>query len=66
MNIKNLKFKTRGKIARARDLARLLPPDQARIISDLCTAHAAMAETNARLWRDNAALRAAQKQEAAE
>ena len=66
MNTGDLKFKTRAKIARARKLADSLPPDQAKIIRDLCTAHAAMAETTARLWRDNAALRASQQQEAAE
>ena len=65
MTASDLKFKTRAKIARARKLADRLPPDQAEIICDLCTAHAVMAETNARLWRDNAALRASQ-QEAAE
>ena len=66
MTASDLKFKTRAKIARARKLADRLPPDQAEIIRDLCTAHAAMAETTARLWRDNAALRASQQQEAAE
>ena len=66
MSIGNLKFTTRAKINLARKLADRLPPDQAKIIRDLCTAHAAMAETTARLWHDNAALRASQKQEAAE
>ena len=66
MTASDLKFKTRAKIARARKLADSLPPHQAKIIRDLCTAHAAMAETNARLWRDNAALRASQQREAAE
>ena len=61
MTASDLKFKTRAKIARARKLADRLPPDQAKIIRDLCTAHAAMAETTARLWRDNAALRASQE-----
>ena len=61
MTASDLKFKTRAKITRARKLADRLPPDQAKIIRDLCTAHAHMAETHARLWRDNAALRASQE-----
>ena len=57
MNTGDLKFKTRAKIHHARKLADKLPPDQAKIIHDLCTAHAAMAETCSRLHKDNRELR---------
>ena len=54
----DIKFKTRAKIDRARRIAASLPDSQAKPITDLCAAHAAMAETNARLWWDNQDLRA--------
>jgi len=55
--MEDIKFKTRAKIDRARRIAVSLPEDRARPVLDLCVAHAAMAETNARLWKDNVALR---------
>ena len=53
----DIKFKTRTKIARARQIIDKLPEHQAKPLADLCVAHAAMAETNSRLWKDNVALR---------
>ena len=52
-----IKLKTISKVARARRIAAKLPEDQAKPILEVCTAHAAMAETNSRLWKDNVALR---------
>ena len=62
----DIKFKTRAKIDRARRIAAKLPKDQAGPILEICTAHAAMAETNARLWRDNQDLRAELKSKGAD
>jgi len=53
----DLKFKTRAKIARVKMILPLLSEDQAKVINELCVAHAAMAETNSRLWKDNTNLR---------
>lgn len=52
-----MKPATARKISEARKLADTLPAAQARAIRDLCAAHSHMAETNSRLWHDNAAMR---------
>lgn len=49
--------RTTAKIAAAREVAATLPAAQAKIIRDLCTAHATMCDTASRLWHDNAELR---------
>ena len=52
-----MKPATARKITAARAVADTLPPAAAQTVRDLCAAHSQMAETNSRLWHDNAAMR---------
>lgn len=53
----DLKFKTRAKISKAKLAIEHLPEHHAKAVQELCHDHAALAETNSRLWKDNVALR---------